>query len=84
MPPIRSSAFKHCVLLISSITFNGEIMSPYSCCIKKELVYIAITEPSNCQSSFYFKCTKSNTYMLYNVRLMPLNKYIFLTCFASL
>ena len=42
MPPIRSSAFKYRILLTASISFNGEIISPYSRYIKKELVYIAI------------------------------------------
>ena len=42
MPPIRFSSSKRCALLTTSIFFNGEIMSPYSRYIKKELVYIII------------------------------------------
>ena len=42
MPPIRSSASKRCTLLAISISFNGEIISLYSCYVKKGLVYIII------------------------------------------
>ena len=42
MPPIRFSTSKRHALLTTSISFNGEIISPYSRYIKKELVYIAI------------------------------------------
>ena len=78
MPFIRSSTFKRRVLLITSISLDREIINSYSCYIKKGLVYIAIISPFNCQPSFYFKCTKANTYLLYDMRLVPLNKYKFL------
>ena len=42
MPSIRSSTSKYRALLTVSISFNGEIMSPYFCYMKKGLVYIAI------------------------------------------
>ena len=74
MPPIRSFTFKRCALLTTSISFNGEIISPYSRYAKKGLVYIIIISPSNRQPSFYFECTKANTYLLCNMRLVPLNK----------
>ena len=80
MPPIRLSAFKCCILLAISISLNKEIMSPYSYYIKKGLIYIIITDPFSRQSSFYTKCTKLNIYILYNVRLVSLNKYTFLCC----
>ena len=35
MPFIRSSAFKRCALFTISISFNGEIISPYSRYAKK-------------------------------------------------
>ena len=35
MPPIRSSAFKRRTLLTAFISFNREIISPYSCYIKR-------------------------------------------------
>ena len=45
MPPIRSSASKRCAFLATSISLDGEIISPYSYYIKKGLVYIIITDP---------------------------------------
>ena len=84
MPAIRSSTSKCYALLTSSIAFNGEIMSPCSYYLKKGLVYIIITEPSNRQPLSCSKCTKLNTYMLYNIRSISLNKCIFFTYFAIL
>ena len=84
MPPIRSLVFKCCVLLISSIALNGEIMSPCFYYLKKGLVYIAIADPSNHQSSSYSKCIKSNTCILCDVHSVLFNKYMFFTCFISL
>ena len=78
MPFIKSSTSKCCALLIISISLNGEIISPYSCYIKKGLIYIVITEPFSCQFFSYTKCTKLNTCMLYNMRSISFNKYIFL------
>ena len=78
MPPIRFSTSKRRVLLTTSISLNGEIINPYFYYAKKRLVYIAITSPSNCQALFYLKCTKANTCLLCDVRLVSLNKYIFL------
>ena len=83
MPAVRLIVFKYRALLVSSITLDSEIMSPYSYYIKKGLVYIIITDLSSRQPSFYFKCIKLNTYALYNVRSVSLNKYIFLTRFNS-
>ena len=77
MPFIRSLASIYCVLLAASISLNSEIISPYSHCIKKGLVYITITAPFSRQPSFYFKCTKANTYSLCDVRSVSTNKYIF-------
>ena len=47
MPFIRSLASKYRALLAASISFNGEIISPCACYIKKGLVYIAIISPSS-------------------------------------
>ena len=80
MPPIRLSASKRHALLTASIFLNREIISPYSYYIKKGLVCIIITDPFSRQPSFYTKCTKLNTYILYNMRLVSLNKYLFLYC----
>ena len=78
MPFIKLSALKYYALLTTSISLNGEIISPYSCYTKKGLVYIIIISPSSRQPAFYSKCTKAKTYLLYDVRLVPLNKYKFL------
>ena len=84
MPAVRLIASKYHTLFISSIAFNGEIISPYSYCVKKGLVYIVITEPFSHQPSFCSECTKLNTRLLYNIHSVSFNKCIFLTYFASL
>ena len=84
MPFIRSLVSECYTLLTSSITLNGEIMSPCSCYIKKGLVCIIITDPFSCQPSSYSEYTKSNTRVLCDMRLVSFNKYIFLTCLISL
>ena len=84
MPVIRLTVFKRYILLTSFIAFNGEIISPCSYYIKKGLVYIIITESSNCQPSSCSKCTKLNTCVLYNICLVSFNKYISFIYLASL
>ena len=78
MPLIRSFIFKRYALLTASISSDKEIISLYSYYMKKGLVYITIIDFFNCQPSSYAKCTKSNTYILYNMRLVFFNKYTFL------
>ena len=78
MPFIRSSTFKRCTLFTTFISFNREIISPYSRYAKKGLVYIIIIFLFSRQPSSYFKCTKVNTYSLCDVRLVSFNKYRFL------
>ena len=75
MSPIKSLAFKRYALLISTISLNSIIISPYSQYIKKGLVYIAIVALSRRQPSFYLKYTKVNTQLSYNIYLVSLNKY---------
>ena len=77
MPLIRSLASVCYTLLAASISLNSEIISPYSYYAKKGLVCITIITPFGCQPSFYFKCTKANTYFLCNMHLVSTNKYIF-------
>ena len=77
MPFIRSLASVHYILLATSISLNGEIMSPYSYYVKKKLVYITITAFFGRQPFFYFKCTKANIRSLCDVRLVFTNKYTF-------
>jgi hypothetical protein len=61
MPFIKSLVFKRCTLLITSISFNREIINPYSHYMKKGLVYIAFISPFRHQLSFYLEYTKVNT-----------------------
>ena len=84
MPIIKSIVFKHHALFTSSITLNSEIMSPYSCYIKKGLVCVIIANPFNYQPSPYSKYTKLNTCALCDMRLVSFNKYIFLAHLISL
>ena len=80
MPLIRSLASVYYVLLAASISLNSEIISPYSHCAKKGLVYITITAPFSCQPSSYSKYIKANIYSLYNMHLVSTNKYTFWFC----
>ena len=61
MPAVRLIVFEYCTLLASSIALNSEIISLCSYYIKKGLVCIVITDPSNYQPSSYSECTKLNT-----------------------
>ena len=80
MPPIRSLASVYCILLATSISLNGEIISPYSYYVKKGLVYVTIIALFSYQPFSYSKCTKANTYFLCDVRSVFTNKYIFWFC----
>ena len=77
MPPIRSTVFKRCTLLTTSISLDKEIISPYSRYIKKGLVYIIIINSFSRQPSSYTKYTKPNTYISCNMYSVSLNKCIF-------
>ena len=48
IPPIRSLASVHCILLAVSISLNSEIISPCSYYAKKGLVYITIIAFFSC------------------------------------
>ena len=48
MPSIRSLASVYYILLAASISLNSEIISPYSYCAKKGLVYITIIALFGC------------------------------------
>ena len=77
MPSVRSLVSIYYILLAISISLNSKIISPYSRCMKKGLVYIIIIVPFSRQPSSCSKYTKVNTYLLYNIRLVSTNKYIF-------
>jgi hypothetical protein len=61
MPFIKPLVSKRCTLLVTSISLNREIMSPYSYYVKKGLVYKVLISPFRRQPSFCLKCTKVNT-----------------------
>jgi len=50
------------------LSLSKIILSPYSRCLKKGLVYIMLANPFSQQLFFYLKCTKANIYSFYNVR----------------
>ena len=77
MPLIRSLTSVYYILLATSISLNGKIMSPYSYYVKKGLVCVTIIAFFSCQPSSCSKCTKANTYSLCDVRLVFTNKYMF-------
>ena len=81
MPPIRSLASERRAYTIAVIFLLGEIMPSYSCCDKKKLVYIIIITPFSRQPSSYFKCTKSNIRLSYNIKSMSDTKYIFISLY---
>ena len=74
MPFIKFLVFKYYALLTISISLNSEIISPYSYCVKKGLIYITITAPFNHQPVSCLKYTKVNTYSSYHVCLVSINK----------
>ena len=78
MPSIRSFMSKRRTLLTTSISLDGEIISPCFYYAKKGLICIIIIDPFSRQPFSYTKYTKSNTYALCDVYLVSLNKYTFL------
>ena len=70
MPFIRSLVFKRRAYTVLLILLLSVIISTYSYCAKKKLVYITITalfshHPSSCS-----KCIKLNICLSYNVQLV--------------
>ena len=84
MPFIRFLVSKHCAYIVKIIVLLSEIMSFYSCCIVKGLVYIIIINLSNCQPLFYSKCIILNVYSSYNIRSVSNTEYIFFIYLTSL
>ena len=76
MPLIRSLASERRTYIIAVILLLSEIMSTYSCYIKKKLVYIAIIALFSRQPSSYIKYTKSNMYLSYNIKSASDAKYL--------
>ena len=84
MPPIRSSASKRYLRLVSLILSLGEIMPSYSRYIEKRLSYIAILAPFIRQPSFCIKCTRANMRASYDICLVSNAEYIFFTHLTNL
>ena len=78
IPFIGFLASKYYTYIIAVILLFSKIMLMCSYYAKKKLVYIVIIASFSCQSSFCFKCTKSNIYLSCNVWLVLNIKYIFL------
>ena len=78
MPPIRSLASKRRAYIVAMILLLSEIMSTYSCCVLKGLVYIIIIAPLGCQPSFYAKYTKLNIRSSCNVKSVSNIKCVYL------
>ena len=76
MPSIRLSVSERCALLTTYISLNREIMSLCFYYTKKRLIYIIIINPFGRQPFSYAKYTKLNTYILFNMHSVSLNKYI--------
>ena len=84
MPFIRSLVSKRRTRVITVIFSLSKIMSTYSCCVLKGLVYIAIIAPLGCQPSSYTKYTKLNMRSSCNIKTVSNAKYVFLICFYIL
>ena len=80
MPFIRFSAFKCCLRLVLLILSFSKIIPTCFYYMEKRLGYIAIIAPFGHQPFPYLEYTKVNTYLLYNVCSVSLNKYIFIPC----
>ena len=78
MPPIRSSASKRRLRLISLILSLGKIIPSCSYYIEKRLSYIAILALFSRQLSSYTKCTKSNIRLSYDIKSVSNAEYIYL------
>jgi hypothetical protein len=80
MPFIRSITFKRCVLLAISISFNKEIINPYSYYIKKGLIYITLSRRKRTLHLYVVTATnlgflRANTEILYSVQTGPSSSY---------
>ena len=76
IPPVRSLASERRAYVIAVILLLSKIISTYSHCVLKGLVYIAIIAPLSRQPSSYTKYTKLNIYLSCNVRLVSNTKCV--------
>ena len=78
MPPIRFLASERHTYIVAVILLLSKIISTYSCCVLKGLVYIVIIVPLGRQPSSYTKCIKLNIRLSCNIRLVFNAKCVFL------
>ena len=83
MPFIRSLVSKCYTYIVILILLLSVIIPLYSCCAKKELVYIIITAPFSHQPSSYSKYIKLNMCSSYNIKSVSDAKYTFLVYLTS-
>ena len=87
MPSIRSLVSKYsacCSKLVAIILLLSKIISTYSCCIEKGLMYIIITALLGRQPSLYAEYIKLNIYTLYNIQSVSNTECIFFVYLYSL
>src|SRR6266550_522842 len=77
-------AFIKCACITSIILSLGEIMSFYSYCAEKGLVYIMIASPTGRQFLSCAECTKANMHSLCDVRSAFDAKYTLLINLCNL
>ena len=83
MPAVKSLTFKCYTLLILIIILLGKIMPSCSRYAEKKLLYIIIAAPSSRQPSSYFKCTKVNMQLSYNIHSMFNIEYTLFILYSS-
>jgi len=66
----------HRAFIVALILLQGIVISPYSHCADKGLVYITIAAPSSHQPFSYSKCTSLNMRSSYNIHLVLVVKYM--------
>ena len=77
--PIRSLASERCACTVAVILLLGEIIPSCSRYEEKKLVYIIIIALFSHQPSFYFKYTKLNMHLSYNIKSVSNAKCIFIS-----
>ena len=76
MHPVRSSASKRRAYVVAVILSLGKIISTYSHCVLKGLVYIIIISLFSRQPSSCTKYTKLNMYLSCDIKLVFNAKYV--------
>ena len=77
MPPVRFLASQRHTYIVVLILLLGKVMPIYFYYAKKKLVCVIIVALFSCQSSSYFKYTKSNIYSSCDIQSVLDIKYIF-------